>query len=359
MTNNDNINTIIGAMSGTSLDGLDLAACTFNNNSGKYQFKVLAAETYPYNDEMRAKLSGISNDSAFHFNLLNKQFGQFVAEKINLFTKKFNVNAQAIASHGHTIFHQPEIGFTTQIGCGATIAAVSNLTTVCDFRSMDVALGGQGAPLVPIGDELLFSEFQSCLNLGGIANISFSVNGKKLAFDVCVCNMVFNFLATKLNKQYDENGSIAKSGIAVEQLLNYLNNLAYYRESKVKSLGYEWFEKNILSVLKQFENYKIEDVMATFAEHVAIQIANVLNKENLKSVLVTGGGAFNSHLIALIKQKTNADIIIPSSEIINFKEAVIFAFLGYLRLNETINTLASVTGAKKDSIGGAVYYVKH
>ncbi len=344
-------------MSGTSLDGLDLAACQFINTDGKYRFKVLAAETCPYSNEMKERLSGIYNSSAIQITLLNKQFGQFVGEKVNLFIKKNKLNPDAVASHGHTVFHQPQNGISTQIGCGANIAAVCNLTTVCDFRSVDVALGGQGAPLVPIGDELLFDSYESCLNLGGIANISFSNHGKRLAFDICICNMIFNYVANKLNKQFDENGEIAKAGKPIIQLLQQLNNLPYYQEKNIKSLGYEWFEKNIFDLLKQFENFKTEDVMATFAQHIAEQIADVLNKNNLKSVLVTGGGAFNGNLIALIKQKTNAEIIIPENEIINFKEAVIFAFLGYLRLNKITNTLASVTGARKNSIGGAVYLV--
>ncbi|MEI8136395.1 MAG: anhydro-N-acetylmuramic acid kinase, partial [Bacteroidota bacterium] len=259
-------------------------------------------------------------------------------------------------SHGHTVFHQPKLGFSTQIGCGATIAAVTGRTTICDFRSLDVANSGQGAPLVPIGDKLLFGKHEACLNIGGIANISFNdKNGNRIAYDICEANMLLNYLAEKLSQPFDKGGEIAKSGKINAELLNKLNSQNYYSQNGAKSIGREWFEQNILSLIEN-NGIEIKDLLATSTEHIAQIIANDL--EDKKNVLVTGGGAFNTLLIEKIKSKTNCEIIIPDAQTINFKEALIFAFLGYLRLYKKTNTLSSVTDAKSDSAGGAVYLGK-
>ncbi len=343
-------------MSGTSLDGLDIALCEFKESENGYEYQILDAETIPYTEIQRSKLKNCPQSSALEFAKLNQKFGKFIGKSVVTFLNKNKLKADAIASHGHTIFHQPGFGFTTQIGCGATIAASTDLTTVCNFRSLDVALNGQGAPLVPIGDKLLFGNHSACLNLGGIANISFDdEKNKRIAFDICVCNIVLNHLANLKELPYDANGDLANSGKIDKDLLQILNSLDYYKNTRNKSLGYEWFETNFLNLINSSKNKSIEDLLATFTDHAAFQIANVLNQNKIKSVLVTGGGAFNKHLITLIKQKASAEIIIPDDKITNFKEALIFAFLGYLRLNKKTNTLASVTGAKQNSIGGAVY----
>lgn len=348
-------NTIVlGLMSGTSLDGLDLALCEFSKG---YAFKILKAKTVPYSKEWKSVLGGAPHLSAEKYFALHAQYGKFIADEINLFLKESSLKPDAIASHGHTAFHQPQLGFSTQIGCGATIAANTGITTVCDFRSLDVANGGQGAPLVPIGDKLLFGNYDACLNLGGIANISFDNNGKRVAYDICEANMLLNFLAEKTGNAFDENGMLAKSGIINPELLNSLNNLSYYVESGAKSMGREWFEKNILPLIEKSE-LNTNDLLATSTEHIAHIIGNELNQKKIKNVLVTGGGALNTFLIESIKTKTECDIIIPDEQTINFKEALIFAFLGYLRLNKIVNILSSVTGARGDSVGGAVYFSK-
>ena len=216
-------------------------------------------------------------------------------------------------------------------------------------------MAGQGAPLVPIGDKLLFGEYDACLNIGGIANISYdNKNGDRIAYDLCVANMLLNYLAEKKGFLFDKGGEMAKSGLVDDLLLNQLNDLKYYKKTGAKSIGREWFEKNILNFFDTKEK-EVTNLLATAIEHIATVIASELNNNKIKNVLLTGGGTFNSFLIERIKSKTNSIIVIPSVELINFKEAIIFAFLGYLRLNQITNTLRSVTGANKDSIGGAVY----
>ncbi len=352
--NEEKNNQIIGLMSGTSLDGLDMALCEFKNVGRQVNFKIIKAETIPYNANWKNNLSQAKHLSTEAFFQLHSQYGKWMATEVNWFLSKNNLKVDAIASHGHTVYHQPQFGFTTQIGCGANLAAATKIKTVCDFRSMDVALKGQGAPLVPIGDELLFGEYAACLNIGGIANISFRENGKRLAYDVCEANMLLNYLSEKLGKVYDECGAIARSGQVNLNLLKVLNDLPFYKINKAKSLGREWFENEVLTLINKF-NLKNEDLLATAVEHIATIISNELNEKKLTNVLVSGGGAFNNFLIERMQAKTDCKLVIPTNEIINFKEALIFAFLGYLRLNHQVNTLASVTGASANSIGGAVY----
>ena len=350
MTNNDRY--IIGIMSGTSLDGLDIALCHFTKHDKNQNFNLLAAKTIEYDNDWKEKLSSVHNYSALEYFKLNQQFGAFIGTQINLFLSETNLKANYIASHGHTVFHQPYLGFTTQMGCGATIAASTGLTTICDFRSLDVALKGQGAPLVPIGDRDLFNQYESCLNIGGIANISFTKNTYTEAFDICIANMALNYLAEEKGKKYDDGGKLASSGKINQQLLNIFLS----KQTQQKSLGREWFETNILPELIS-TTISTEDKLATCAEYTAIQIADCLNKNNLSSVLVTGGGAFNSFLINRLKKHYSGKVEIPSNDIVQFKEAIIFAYLGFLRINNEANCLSSVTKSIKDNIGGCIYQI--
>lgn len=347
---------VLGLMSGTSLDGLDLALCEFDCISGSFSYKIIAGKTIAYSASWKKRLNEIKTASAVTYFALHSAYGKYIAEEINVFLKAAEIKPDAIASHGHTIFHNPGAGFTSQLGCGATIAAFTGITTVCDFRSLDVALGGQGAPLVPIGDRFLFPEAEACLNIGGIANISFdNEKGGRIAYDVCEANMLLNFLSERVGKAFDKGGEIAKTGIIDAALLEKLNGLEYYNRKGAKSIGREWFEEHIEKLLDT--NKQVNDLLATGTEHIAAIIATELNNLRIKKLLVTGGGAFNSFLIQSIRSKTSCEIQIPKEEVINFKEALIFAFLGYLRLNENTNTLASVTGATRNSVGGAVYHV--
>jgi anhydro-N-acetylmuramic acid kinase len=251
-----------------------------------------------------------------------------------------------------TLFSTILSGFTTQIGNGAIIAAQTGITVVSDFRSLDVALGGQGAPLVPIGDQLLFHEYDACLNLGGIANISFQKEGKRVAYDLSLCNIPLNYFAQKMGHTFDSDGKLAQQGNLIPELYKLLENLDFYTQQPPKSLGKEFFVTQVLPLVSQFA-YSPQDILRTLTEHFATQIA--LNIPSDSKTLVTGGGAFNSFLMELIRSKSKAEIIIPDSKVVKFKEAVVFAFLGYLRLHHKNNTLSSVTGAAHDSCGGAVY----
>lgn len=337
-------------MSGTSMDGLDLALCDFSEKDNLVTFLVIASETIPYETVWKERLQNVFDATAEQYFKLHSLYGEFIAESVNHFLNKHQQSADYIASHGHTIFHRPKLGFTTQIGCGATIAAQTGISTICDFRSLDVALKGQGAPLVPIGDRDLFHQYESCLNLGGIANISFTKNNSTQAFDICIANMALNYLTETLGKAFDEGGKMASAGNCQDQLLQTLLQL----NTQQQSLGREWFEQNVVPVLKT-SGLSINDQLATCVEYIAQQISRILNEQDLKSVLITGGGAYNIYLINRLRHYFKGDIEIPSDEIIQFKEAIIFAYLGYLRVNEKINTLSSVTQAGSDSIGGCVY----
>jgi anhydro-N-acetylmuramic acid kinase len=341
---------ILGLMSGTSLDGLDLALCNFSVQNNKVSFELEASKTVDYEPVWKERLQNAFDCSAEQYFKLHSLYGEFMAEKVNDFLKENNQTANYISSHGHTIFHRPQIGFTTQLGCGATIAAKTGIDTVCDFRSLDVALNGQGAPLVPIGDRDLFPESESCLNIGGIANISFTKNGKTSAFDICIANMALNYLTETIGKAYDHGGALAASGKSDGELLQHLLDL----NTQQQSLGREWFEQHFLPILNT-STVSLNDKLATCAEYMVFHISSVLKQENLNSVLITGGGAYNTFLIDRLKANYNGEIHIPSDDVIQFKEAIIFAYLGFLRVNEQINTLNSVTKASRDSVGGAVY----
>jgi anhydro-N-acetylmuramic acid kinase len=343
---------VIGLMSGTSLDGLDIAYCLFTERNGAWSYSIEQAEMIPYTPAYREQLNGAGKLEGQALTLLNNEFGLLLGNAVNSFCKKLNITPQLISSHGHTVFHQPAKKMTLQIGSGAVIAAKTGIPTVCDFRSKDVALGGQAAPLVPIGDKLLFGDYASCLNLGGFANISFDKENKRVSFDVCPVNIVVNQLCRTIDKEYDENGNIAHSGSVHPPLLSELEALPYYQLSFPKSLGKEWVEEQITPILQK-HNIPLQDALRTFYEHIAQRVA-MSGGPNGK-LLVTGGGAHNSFLIELIRKQWKGELVVPDAKTVDFKEALIFAFLGVLRLRGEYNSLASVTGANKDSIGGALY----
>jgi anhydro-N-acetylmuramic acid kinase len=345
---------VVGLMSGTSLDGLDVALCAFTKKKSKWTYKIIEAKTFTYNKTWKQKLHNTPLLNAQEFWKLHVDFGKFSALTVNKFLKGKKYKVDLIASHGQTIFHQPQNGFTCQIGDGATIAALTNITTACDFRSIDVALGGQGAPLVPIGDELLFTNYEACLNIGGIANISYTHKKQQVAFDICPTNLLFNFYANKAGMPYDKGGKLASKGKVNQVLLKKLNALSFYKNLKSKSLGREWIDEKVIPLFES-ESISLNDKLATAIEHSAFQTARVLNHFKIKNVLLTGGGAYNVYFIKRIKQYTTCQLILPDDKIIQFKEALIFAFLGVLRLRNEINCLKQVTEASKNSCGGALY----
>lgn len=350
---------VVGVMSGTSMDGVDIAHCSLTEKGeGKWDYTINKAITVPYSDIWRIRLSKLRNQSALVFYKTDRYYGQYIGELISDFLNEAGLEADMISSHGHTIFHQPGENITVQIGNGQAMTAVTGIPSVTDFRYQDVVKFGEGAPLSGIGDELLFGEFDLCLNLGGFANISTSVEGKRLAYDICPVNILLNRMAREFGQEYDEDGKIAESGHIDYDLLSSLNEIEYYQAPPPKSLGREWINKNLWFKVRESQISK-EDKMKTLVDHMAEQIGN--NIEDLcqgdasaKRVLVTGGGAFNHTLIDHLKTHTDAEIVIPDPQIVMYKEALIFALIGVLRIQNRVNVWSSMTGADSDSIGGHV-----
>jgi anhydro-N-acetylmuramic acid kinase len=344
----------IGLMSGTSLDGIDIAACEFTFDDGKWSFEIVSCQTYPYSPDWVGKLAGLHTSDALTFSLVNIEYGCLLGRLARTFMDQTGFHPDLIASHGHTIFHQPSRSLTVQVGAGGAIAAEARVPVVCDFRTMDVALGGQGAPLVPIGDRYLFSAYDACLNLGGFANISFEHEGLRIAFDICPVNIVLNKLAARLDKEYDEDGEIARSGVIIPELLQMLNQIPYYGLNHPKSLGREWLEKEFLPIIEHGQ-WKANHLLRTVCEHIAQQVTKSLPPGNSLRILATGGGAHNRFLVERIGNIGNYKVIIPLSEWVDYKEALIFAFLGVLRWIGESNVLHSVTGSRIDHSGGVIY----
>jgi anhydro-N-acetylmuramic acid kinase len=345
---------VIGLMSGTSLDGLDIAFCDIYEDEGNWGFRIIAAETLPYPDGWKERLSRADSVTAEELAQLDVDYGTYSGRLAKAFILKYGIQPDFIASHGHTIFHQPEKKLTLQIGKGSAIAVASGLPVVNDFRSLDVALGGQGAPLVPIGDRLLFGEYDYCLNLGGFGNISFERDGERAAYDICPVNIVLNQLSAREGRPFDNGGGMARSGKADTRLLERLNSSDYYNKPYPKSLGREWVEREFLPVIESSE-LNTRDIMATLCDHIALQVARAASHNDKSSILVTGGGAFNGYLMDRIRAATEKEIMIPDPLTVNFKEALVFALLGVLRIRGENNCLRSVTGAEKDNCGGSIW----
>jgi anhydro-N-acetylmuramic acid kinase len=352
---------VIGVMSGTSLDGVDLAHIQFEIKKDNWTFEIHECETISYTSDWISILKTAVDYSENQLSTLNKNYTELLASIITAFIDKHNLkNLDAVCSHGHTILHQPQNGYTLQIGNLPKIASLIQQKVICDFRVQDVQLGGQGAPLVPIGDRILFAEYDFCMNLGGFSNVSFEKNNNRIAFDISAVNTVLNFYANQLGLDYDDKGQISRTGQCNNRLLTELNALDFYQKPPPKSLGFEFVKEIILPIIESY-NLPIEDKLNTFTEHVAVQIAFALNefesqKNKKQSMLITGGGAYNDFLIERIQlHLPKITIIIPSPKILEFKEALIFGLLGVLKLREEINTLQSVTGAWRDHISGMIY----
>lgn len=346
---------IIGVMSGTSLDGIDLAHLNFEITNGKWSFQILECETIGYSQKWIDQLKIAVGFSELELQKLNIDYTLLLGNIISDFIKKNKIeNIDAVCSHGHTILHQPQNGITLQIGNLPEIASLCNQKVVCEFRVQDVLLGGQGAPLVPIGDRILFSDCDYCLNLGGFSNVSFEENGNRIAFDISPVNTVLNFYANQLGLDYDDKGEISRTGNVDSELLKELNQLEFYQKKYPKSLGFEFVKEAILPLIEKYP-IAIEDKLATFTEHIAVQIALALpNKKN--NLFITGGGAYNDFMIERTQfHLPETKIVIPERKIIEFKEALIFGLLGVLKLRNEINTLSSVTGAKMDHSSGEIY----
>ncbi|MBS9774684.1 MAG: anhydro-N-acetylmuramic acid kinase [Tenacibaculum sp.] len=346
---------IIGLMSGTSLDGIDVIYTKFDKENYK-NFEIIFSDTIKYSTKWKEDLANGISFSQEKLKQLDVDYGKLLANEINNFISKNKITKiDFIASHGHTIFHQPEKGITLQIGNGQEISNQTNTKVICDFRTQDVKLGGQGAPLVPVGDELLFSNYKYCINLGGFANVSFKEENKRIAFDVCPVNIVLNYYVQKIGLEYDDKGTEASKGNINSELLKELNSLDFYDKKPPKSLGLEWVKEIVFPIIDKY-NLPVKDILRTFIEHIAFQIGTIIKGSS--SVLITGGGVFNSFLISRIEYYTEKNIDIPVKQLIEYKEALIFAFLGLLRSKNEVNCLKSVTGASKNHSSGEIFLPK-
>ena len=353
----------IGIMSGTSVDGLDIIAAAFSKTE-KWTYNLVKTTSVDYPKDLRTKLLNCIHASAEELVYLDLELGQFIGKNIYQFLKGLDITIDLIASHGHTVFHQPARGMTKQIGNGQTILKQTGIVTINDFRTMDVLHGGQGAPLVPIGDQLLFGEYDVCLNIGGFANISYTdPKGNRLAFDTGPANLLLNHLSRKLGYRYDAMGENARSGRLLPELFDELNALPYFHENPPKSLGLEWVKQHIFPKLDNPE-YKIPDLLHTCTVHIAHQINKAISEAEIKkresqgkvNILATGGGAHNNFLTECLSQfSPDFEYHLPDKDIIDYKEALIFAFLGVLRYQGLVNVLKSATGATIDSIGGTIH----
>ena len=350
---------VIGSMSGTSLDGLDLAYCHFWKTLDRWEFEIHKTKSIPYSPEMKTKLKDSIFLSADELLRLHNTYGTWLGRQIKDFISYNHLEVDFIASHGHTTHHQPQKGLTFQIGSGQHLANTCRHKTICDFRTNDVALGGEGAPLVPIGDRLLFKQYDFCLNLGGISNISFEMNGKRIAYDIGLANMILNHITQKINLAYDKGGEMASQGTINQTMLNQLNALEYYRLPFPKSIGYEWFVEKVVPIVEQTSD-QIENLLHTAIHHICEQInlqirANIQKEKS--TLFVSGGGALNHFLIKTLQERlgTSVKIVVPDTILIEFKEALVFALMGVLRIEQEINVLSSVTGAKRDSSSGVIF----
>ncbi len=352
----------IGLMSGSSLDGLDITFAEFQEQGGKWSYEILKADCYAYPEEWVSRLQGAINLSARDYQLLHADYGHYTGQLVNKFIEEHQLHYKVavIGSHGHTTFHMPSHKMTAQLGDGAAIAATTQLPVVTDLRAVDVAFGGQGAPIVPIGEKLLLGDFEYFLNVGGIANISFNAD-RYTAYDVCPANRVLNMLVNELGKEYDEDGKMAATGIVNEKLLDQLNDLAYYKQPYPKSLANDFGTDVVFPLIKK-ENIATKDAARTYVEHIVLQIKKAIKDTGLRApdsrLLVTGGGALNKFMTGQLTEhlrELTIEVVVPDKKLVNFKESLIMAFIGVLRWRQEYNVLSSVTGATRNSIGGALW----
>ncbi|MGD1946862.1 MAG: anhydro-N-acetylmuramic acid kinase [Croceivirga sp.] len=350
---------VLGLMSGTSLDGLDIAYCHFWKKDTAWDFEIRQCEAIPYNQTLFEQLKNAIHLSEEAHLELHIGYGSWLGKQAKAFIERHQLDIDFIASHGHTSHHRPEDGITFQLGDGQSLANSSSQKVICDFRTLDVTLGGQGAPLVPIGDHLLLSEYQFCLNLGGISNISFQKNRQRVAYDIGMANMPLNYLTEQINLKYDQGGALARTGKVIPKLLESLNTLNYYHLPYPKSTGYEWFSAEVKPLLDNI-HAETKDLLHTVIHHNCEQIVSAIKNEKSiekSRVLVTGGGALNTFFVDILQEKLGAscEVVIPPKKFIEFKEAMVFAFMGVLKYLDETNVYASVTGAQRDSSSGVIY----
>ncbi|MDA0931663.1 MAG: anhydro-N-acetylmuramic acid kinase [Bacteroidetes bacterium] len=344
---------MLGLMSGTSLDGLDLCLAEFLFSDQVWKFQIFDFQTIPYTETWKQKLATAHSLEAEDLSHLDRLYGRWLGEQSVAFLSDKPVDL--IASHGHTIFHQPARGFTLQIGHGGVLHTTTGIPVVNDFRSEDVADGGQGAPLVPVGDALLFGAYAACLNLGGFSNISWETqHGQRLAGDLVPINLVFSEILKPLNIDFDSEGQLSLTGNVDSSVLKELNALPMMQRAFPRSFGREDLEAEVFPVLLR-HSLSIPDTLATSREWMAGNISRHLNLNGIKSCLLSGGGSYNTALVQSIQEKTTCTLAIPSAQLVEAKEALIFGFLGLLRALGEVNVWHEVTGSRCSGSRGSLW----
>ncbi len=356
---------IIGLMSGSSLDGLDIAHCQFTFDGrpqkGQIRWQILDAETIAYPPEWQARLRKTTTMSPVELLETDADLGRWMGNQVRTFVAQRKLKIDLVASHGHTVFHFPEKGFSLQIGQGNHLAEKCGLPVIFDFRTADIAAGGQGAPLAPVVDEWLLTDYDFFLNLGGIANIACHTRDGFVGYDIIGTNQILDALAGKLNLAYDSGGQLARKGSLNPTLYNQLQKLDFLQQEPPKSLDNQWVRDNMTGPTLAFDD-TIPNKMATIVELAAFEIAKEINrlipyaKHPNHQLLITGGGAHNTYLIERIKHfaPSNLEIIIPTPQLINYKESLLIALLALLRQYGSPNSSPLVTGAGRNTVGGVL-----
>lgn len=357
---------VVGIMSGSSLDGLDIALCRFEQDdlSGKLSFDLVDTAAIPFDENMMSRLGVGATMDVRSLKKLEVDLSRYIAESVNQFLEAGAHTADYISCHGHTIWHVPEDGYTVQIGQGAIISELTGTPCICDLRSNDMAVGGQGAPVAPIVEQILFPEFDFYINLGGIANVSFHSDQEVISWDSVPCNQILNHYASQKGLPYDDGGSLAESGKVDKGLKEAWMSLPYFGRSYPKSMDNTWVKNHFLAGASSFD-VSIEDALATMVDVCVSQIQGDIKDhvgdtggQHLRKCLITGGGAHNTYLVSQLSEVLTHDdieVIKPKDEIVDYKEAILMALMGFLRIEGISNTISSVTGARTNTIGGAVY----
>jgi anhydro-N-acetylmuramic acid kinase len=340
--------------------GLDIALCTFDHHDDHLLWTISNGSTFSFPEKLLSRLANATVLSGFDLMQLDADFGVFIGHQVRQWAADHQVTADYIASHGHTVFHEPALGFTTQIGSGSHIAYATGMDTITNFRSADIAAGGQGAPFAPAADTKLFPGYDAYLNLGGIANINIrSEDGRHKGWDIGPCNQALNFLARKVGKPFDLNGDIASKGVVLNETVAHLVDIFPFDDGHPKGLSNASITSSWIQYLER-SNENINDLMTSTVEAITTLILSHISPFTSKeiNVLVTGGGAHNSFLMKSLKGKassSNIHFTLPAKEIIDYKECALMGYLGYLTIKGLPYGIKEITGAQMDTIGGAIY----
>lgn len=357
---------ILGVMSGSSMDGLDLAFIRLNTEVGKpgllsASYELLHGATMPIPEELLNQLKYSSKLDALSLLTLDQDFGSWAGKAIDTAIKQTSFSPSLIGFHGHTVFHFPDRKVSFQLGHGAVLSAYTQLPVVTDFRSQDMALGGQGAPMVSIAEKWLWPDYSGFLNLGGICNITLKKTKEAYeSADIWVCNQILNHLAREVGHSYDDRGLIAAKGLPIDELIEALLLAEWFEKKAPKSLDNSYLYEEVIPLFNKYRDYstgdKLHSAVIVIAKAIANHVNAVYHSEAIQGgIMLTGGGALNDFLVEKIRAELTCDIFLPDLETIQFKEAIMVAFAGWLRWRGLPNFIKEATGAKSDAIGGVLH----